>query len=280
MIRAVIRGGGDLGSGIALRLWRCGFEVVVLEAAAPVAVRRTVAFAEAVYEGAQRVEEARGVLAAEDDVESLIAAGDIPVLVDPATVSLSALHPAVLIDATMAKRNLGTRSDMAPITVAVGPGFHAPEDAHAVVETQRGPHLGRVVWEGGAERNTGVPGAVAGRGVERVLRAPAQGVFSVQREIGDIVAAGDVVARVAGEPIEAPFPGLVRGLLRPDTLVSAGMKVGDLDPRLDPSLAFLVSDKALAVAGGVLEAILSLSGGRRRDDATRRPSGRELQAEQ
>lgn len=253
----VIRGGGDLGSGVALRLWRVGFRIVVLETARPVAVRRTVALSEAVYDGDAKVEEMRGKLAGSPaEALSFAGCGTVGVLVDPDALSLSRLKPAGLVDAVMAKRNVGTIREMAPHIVALGPGFTAGRDADAVVETNRGPHLGRVYWSGSAEPNTGEPGSVRGRTRSRVLRAPHDGVMHGLRSIGDIVQEGEPVAEVDGSQVRAAFSGLLRGLVRDGLRVHAGMKVGDVDPRTDPSLTTLVSDKALAIAGGVLEAIL------------------------
>jgi xanthine dehydrogenase accessory factor len=253
----VIRGGGDLGSGVALRLRRCGFRVTVLEIQRPVAVRRTVAFSEAVYEGCWRVEEVNGVLVGSAaEAAELAAPGVVPVLVDPDAVSLETIRPDVLVDAVMAKRNVGTSRGMAPLVVALGPGFNAGVDVDAVVETNRGPFLGRVVWRGPAEPNTGNPGTVHGRSAERVLRAPTDGIFAALAPIAAVVERDQPLAEVGGDLIVAPFRGLLRGLLRSDLPVTAGMKVGDIDPRLDPRLCRYVSDKALAIAGGVLEAIL------------------------
>jgi xanthine dehydrogenase accessory factor len=253
----VIRGGGDLGSGVALRLWRSGFPVIVLESERPIAVRRTVSFAEAVYEGQSCVEEARGrlVRSAAEAVAAL-AARDVPVLIDPQAQSRHLLDPEIVVDAIMAKRNMGTHRSMAPFVVALGPGFEAGDDVHAVVETNRGPHLGRVIWEGQAAPNSGEPGPVQGVTGARVLRAPGGGTLRSRRSIGDVVQEGDIIADVGGGPIVAPFTGLVRGLARDGLQVEPGMKIGDLDPRLDPRLTRLVSDKSLAVAGGVLEAVM------------------------
>jgi xanthine dehydrogenase accessory factor len=253
----VVRGGGDLGSGAALRLWRSGFSVVILEAPQPVAVRRTVSFAEAVYEGSVQVEE----LVAErvtgwDEVREVIDRGHLPLLVDPRAEAISHLQPFGVVDAILAKRNTGSSMEMAPLTVGLGPGFRAGVDVHAVVETNRGPHLGRVIWSGIAEPNTGEPGSISGHATSRVLRAPASGVLQTVREIGDVVEEGDLLASVGDARVAAGFKGLVRGLARNGLEVKAGMKIGDLDPRLDPSLCGLVSDKSLAVAGGVLEAVM------------------------
>lgn len=253
----VVRGGGDLGTGVALRLWRCGLKVIILETPRPVAVRRSVSFAEAVYEGQMAVEEVSGVLVTIADLLEGGVRERLLVAVDPEARSLPELAPCAVVDAIMAKRNVGTRLEMASTVIALGPGFRAGRDVHAVVETNRGPHLGRVIWCGCAQLNTGSPGEVGGQAANRVLRAPNNGVLRTQRSIGDIVDAGDLIAEVDGTVIVAPFRSLLRGLIRDGMEVTSYMKIGDIDPRLDPSLCTLVSDKALAVAGGVLEAILS-----------------------
>jgi xanthine dehydrogenase accessory factor len=255
--RVVIRGGGDLGSGVALRLRRAGFPVIVLESPTPVAVRRTVALAETVYDGAAGVEEMEGRLAeTPHEALALLGRGVVPVLVDPGARTLAELQPSMLVDAILAKRNTGTRRGMAALVIGLGPGFVAGADVHAVIETNRGPHLGRVLWSGCAATNTHVPGPVLGHSEDRVLRSPISGRLRVLHDIGEIVEAGDAVADVASIPVRAAFRGLVRGMARDGLEVSTGMKIGDLDPRLDPQLCRLVSDKSLAVAGGVLEAAL------------------------
>jgi xanthine dehydrogenase accessory factor len=262
---AVIRGGGDLGSGVALRLWRCGFHVAILEVESPVAVRRTVSFSEAVYDGVAVVEEATGRLIQDAaGAVKVMAAGEIAVLVDPPAASVKRLVPYALVDAILAKRNTGTRKDMAPCTVALGPGFEAGIDVCAVVETNRGPNLGRVIWHGSPEADTGVPAPIGDRAADRVLRAPGPGTLENERTIGDVVQQDDIVARVGNVPVRAPFAGMVRGLARAGLTVQTGMKIGDLDPRMDPSLCGLVSDKSLAVAGGVLEAVLATKSKRHR----------------
>lgn len=254
----LIRGAGDLASGVAARLHRCGFWVVMTELPQPLMVRRTVSFGEAVYEGTVQVEEivARRV----DGVPAARAAlseGVIPVLVDPEANCRHELQPAVLVDAIMAKRNLGTTITDAPLVIALGPGFTAGVDCHAVIETQRGHWLGRVLWHGSAQPDTGVPGTVAGREAERVLRAPAAGVVQGVAAIGERVKAGQLVAMVNDHPVQAPFDGVLRGLIRSGLAVPAGLKIGDVDPRGDPAHCFTISDKSLAIAGGVLEAILT-----------------------
>jgi xanthine dehydrogenase accessory factor len=253
----VVRGAGDLGTGCIVRLVRSGFRVVALELPDPRAVRRTVSLSEAVHDGAATVEDVRGIRRC--GVPADWAVDEVPVLVDPEASTLGALAPFALVDAIMAKRNLGTRIDMAPVVVGLGPGFVAGRDVHAVVETNRGHDLGRVIFDGATVENTGVPGLVAGRGVERVLHAPADGVVETSKAIGDLVEAGEPVLAVDGAPVHAAIAGVVRGLLRPGSAVHAGMKVGDVDPRGTREICYTISDKARAVAGGVLEAILMLA---------------------
>jgi xanthine dehydrogenase accessory factor len=263
--RALIKGAGDLASGVALRLHHAGFAVVLTEIARPTAVRRTVAFAEAVYEGEAKVEDLTGRRI--DDPEAVLVAwrdGVVPVVVDDQGAALRELRPDVLVDAIVAKRNLGTRVTDAPAVIALGPGFVAARDAHAVVETRRGHTLGRVIWRGEAAPNTGVPGEIAGHSAERLLRAPVPGVFRGVLGIGDTVAAGQVVGFVGDDAVRANVSGVLRGLLHDGVEVTAGFKLGDVDPRAAREHCFTVSDKALAVAGGVLEAACALLGGARR----------------
>lgn len=259
---ALIRGAGDIASAIALRLHRCGMSVAMTEIERPLTVRRTVAFSEAVRLGEAQVEGVRAVrVAGAGEAAAVLAAGrDIPVLVDPTCACARGLSPDVVVDAILAKRNLGTRCNMAPVVVAVGPGFTVGEDCHAVVETMRGHTLGRAYYEGSALANTAVPGLIGGFAGERVLRAPCDGAFRGVCEIGDHVEQGQVVASVNGQPVVAMLTGVLRGLVADGVPVSRGLKCGDVDPRDDASYCQLVSDKGLAVAGGVLEAILHVSG--------------------
>ncbi len=259
---ALIRGAGDLASGVAVRLWRAGFAVVMTEIAEPTPVRRTVAFAEAVYAGRTDVEGIEGVKTADAaDAVRATRRGAVAVVVDPDATLKHDLEPCLLVDAIMAKRNLGTRIGDAPAVIALGPGFVAGRDVHAVIETRRGHTLGRVIREGEALPNTGVPGEVGGRAEERLLRAPCAGVFAATARIGDILAPDQAVGRVGDAPVRARIPGVLRGLLRPGLDVREGTKLGDVDPRGRPEHCSLVSDKALAVAGGVLEAACELLGG-------------------
>ncbi|MFQ6100730.1 MAG: selenium-dependent molybdenum cofactor biosynthesis protein YqeB [Anaerolineae bacterium] len=253
----LVKGGGDLGTGVAWRLHRCGLHVLVTETVRPTVIRRAVAFASAVYEGVVTVD---GVTArlVEDDAEIVATwtAGEVPVLVDPEGAVVQRLRPDAVVDAILAKRNVGTSIADAPVVVALGPGFTVGVDCHAVVETNRGHNLGRVILEGSAEPNTGVPGTVGGESARRVLRASAEGVFRTVRAIGDRVRVGEVVAYVDDAPVRSQLDGVVRGLLHNGLQVSTGMKVGDVDPRGVVSHCFTISDKALAVGGGVVEAIL------------------------
>lgn len=260
----LVRGAGDLATGCILRLVRAGFRVAALEAAQPSAIRRTVCLSEAVYEGRAEVEGIAAVrVESLDELASALAQpGPVPVLVDPQCAALERLRPVALVDAIIAKRNLGTRLAMAPVVVALGPGFEAGVDAHAVVETNRGHDLGRVLLAGRAEPDTGTPGLIAGMGQERVLHSPVHGIAENLRRIGDRVQAGEPVLRIAGPDGEADLAasidGTLRGLIRPGFPVHARMKVADVDPRCRLEHCFSVSDKARAIAGGVLEAILML----------------------
>ena len=251
----VIRGGGDLGTGVALCLSRAGFPVAVCELADPLTVRRAVALSSAVTRGEVTVEglTARRVNDA-GEVSDLAATGVVPVLVDH---GLPRVSQSVVVDARMAKRPLDTRPDDAPFVVALGPGFSAGKDCHAVVETLRGSHMGRVLWEGSTEPDTGTPAPVGGRTADRVLRAPVDGTVGWDRRIGDLVEAGEVLGRVGNREVAAPFDGLIRGLILNGIKVTSGTKVGDVDPRGKTASAHEVSDKALAVGGGVLEAVLT-----------------------
>lgn len=254
----LLKGAGDLGTGVAYRLHRAGFPVAITELAQPLVVRRTVAFASAVYDDAITVENVTARRAKSfDDARRLLADGIIPVLVDPETRAREFFKPQVLIDAIMAKRNTGTRIDDAPLVIALGPGFTPGIDCHAVIETNRGHNLGRVWRARPAEANTSVPGEIGGKGSERVLRAPNDGNIESVKKIGDWVIAGGVVAHVGDAIVRAPFDGILRGLVHDGLRVKAGMKIGDVDPRAEREHCFTISDKALAIGGGVLEAVLA-----------------------
>ncbi len=257
-----IRGAGDLATGVAVRLIRSGYSVVLCDIAQPTAIRRTVAFSEAIRLGETSVEGIRACHAESPEAAlSLCAQGIVPVLCDPQARFLPVLKPGAVVDAILAKRNLGTHIAMAPVVVTLGPGFTAGRDCHAVVETMRGHDLGRVYYESCALPNTGIPGEIGGQSEKRVLRAPADGFFSPLREIGEIVSPGEAVARVGEIPLRTQIGGVLRGLLPDGIYVTKGFKAGDVDPRCARAHCYTVSDKARALGGGVLEAILHFSGG-------------------
>lgn len=261
----LFRGAGDLATGCILRLSAAGFLVAALEIGRPTAIRRGVALSECMYEGEVAVE---GVVArrvaSPEALVATVAPGLVPVLADPSCASLPAVAPLALVDAILAKRNLGTRRDMAPIVVALGPGFAAGVDAHAVVETNRGHNLGRVILAGEAEPDTGTPGIIGGFGAERVVKSPIAGIVEPQRAIGDIIEKGDplLVVRGSGDrvAVASMISGVVRGMIRQGTAVPAGFKIADIDPRATPEHCSSVSDKARAVGGGVLEAVMRFGG--------------------
>ena len=256
---ALIRGAGDLATGIALRLWRSGIRVVLTDLERPTAIRRTVAFSEAIVHGETTVEDVIARLAANaDEARALLAQGIVPVLADPGCTCREALAPDALVDAILAKRNLGTRITDAPVVVGVGPGFTAGEDCHAVIETMRGHNLGRIIKKGSALPNTGVPGLIAGIGKERVIHSPAAGNMKNICQIADLVEKDQVIAMVGDTPVKATISGVIRGLIRDGYPVFEGMKIADIDPRAEQKKnCFTISDKARCIAGGVLEVLLS-----------------------
>jgi len=254
----LIRGAGEMATGVAHRLYQSRLKVCLLEIAKPLAVRRTVCFSEAIYDGEKEVEGVRAKLVATpDEISSVWTEEMIPVLVDPdARQTRDSLKPDVVVDAILAKINLGTRSDDASLVIGLGPGFDAGKDVHAVIETNRGHHLGRVILKGEAEPDTGIPGEIGGYSAERVLRTMKKGVFRSTQSIGDQVSKGTVVAVVDDFPVMAQISGMIRGLLRDGVEVKRGTKVGDVDPRGKKEYCFTISEKARAIGGGVLEAIL------------------------
>lgn len=269
----VVRGAGDLATGTIHRLKQAGFRLLVLEAEHPAAIRRQVALSEAVYAGSARVEDVEAVrmdvdLAEkknrkellEQEMERIWKKDGVPVLVDPAGLSIAALRPAVVVDAILAKKNLGTTKEMAPLVIALGPGFTAGEDVDVVIETKRGHNLGRVIRSGSAVPNTGIPGIIGGYGKERVMHAQAEGILRNAASIGDIVEARAVIAEIETEngtvPVEASLSGLLRGLIRDGYPVTKGFKIADIDPRKEElQNCFTISDKARCIAGSVLEVI-------------------------
>ena len=264
----IVRGGGDLATGTIYKLRKSGFPVLILEVENPSAIRRNVAFCEAVYQGSQTVEDMTCYLANSlEQAKALLREGKLAVLVDPTGETIPKLQPLVVVDAILAKKNLGTNRNMAPITVALGPGFTACEDVDAVIETKRGHNLGRVLWTGSAAPNTGIPGMIGGFGKERVIHCPAKGIVRNVKHITDTVSKGEVIALVETEcgtvPVEATLDGILRGLIRDGYPVNAGFKMADIDPRAEEyNNCFTISDKARCIAGGVVEAIFRLKGER------------------
>ena len=261
----VIRGAGDLATGIAVRLHRAGADIAMLDVAIPTAVRRTVAFSEAIRLDEAQVEGITAKLCQSvEEARDFMAEGNIAVLVDPEGATIGQFKPEVLVDAIIAKKNLGTTKDMAPVVIGVGPGFHAGTDSnadcHAAIETKRGHYLGRVIYDGSPIPNTGIPGNIGGHAADRVLRAPVDGLFEPVAQIGDTVKAGDLVARVNGVDLPATIDGVLRGLLQEGVPVTKGMKSGDIGPRCKRGHCFSCSDKARAIGGGVLEALLHFTG--------------------
>ena len=264
----LVRGAGDLATGVIVRLHRCGFKVMVTECANPSAIRRKAALCEAVWQGAAQVEgvTARRIADAAQ-AETVSQAGEIPLLVDENAACITTLQPAAVVDAILAKRNLGTSREMAPITVGLGPGFAAGQDVDAVVETMRGHQLGRVIRQGAAIPNTGVPGVIAGYAAERVIHAPGSGAMQFVADeggntvdIGALVRAGQVIARVGDTPVHATIDGVLRGLIREGYPVTKGLKIADIDPRPEQAAyCDTVSDKARAIGGGVVEALLEIA---------------------
>lgn len=257
----IIRGGGDIATGTIHKLHQCGFPTLVLEIGNPSCIRRTVSFCEALFDGETVVENvtAKKVETMEEAYEAFLE-GKVPVLVDPEGKVIREEKPSVVVDAILAKKNLGTKISDAPIVIGVGPGFTAGMDVHAVVETQRGHHLGRVYYEGSAAPNTGVPGVIGGYGKERVIHAPASGTLHIIKEIGEETEVGETIAQIGEVPVPASISGIVRGMIREGYEVTKGLKIADIDPRsAEKENCRYISDKARCVAGGVLEAIFSLS---------------------
>lgn len=269
----IVRGAGDLATGTIHRLKKAGFRLLVLEVEHPAAIRRQVALSESVYAGSAQVEDVKAVRMDVDltdtenrkeallqEMERIWNEDAVPVLVDPAGISISVLHPAVVVDAILAKKNLGTNRDMAPLTIALGPGFTTGEDVDVVIETKRGHNLGRVIQKGSAVPNTGIPGIIGGYGKERVMHAEAEGILQNVASIGDIVEAGAVIAEIETKdgrvPVLASLSGLLRGLIRDGYPVTKGFKIADIDPRKEElQNCFTISDKARCIAGSVLEVI-------------------------
>lgn len=257
-VTVLVRGGGDLASGVIYRLYRAGFSIVVTELSCPALVRHTVSYGAAVYQGRVEVQGIEAVLCHDPaEVDALIAARKIAVMVDPDAALISRIRPLIVVDARMEKQNHGTTMQDAPLVIALGPGYTAGVDCHAVIETNRGHRLGQVYWQGSAEPDTGEPGMIEGMTHSRVLRAPADGRITPLAQIGDMIKTEQQIARMGAYVIRAPFDGILRGLIHESVSVRQGMKIGDLDPRARLEHCYTISDKSLAVGGGTVEAVLS-----------------------
>jgi xanthine dehydrogenase accessory factor len=254
----LIRGGGEVASGVAHRLASAQYRVCLTEAPQPLAVSRGVAFSEAIYDGKKEIE---GIVARHTTsfpgITKAWQEGEIPIIIDPEASIRSTLNPEVLVDAIMAKRNQGTRISDAPLVIGLGPGFKAGKDVHMVVETNNGQNLGKVILSGEAEKDTGVPIAISGLTSERVLHAPKNGLFETDKKIGDTTTAGEEIATVGGQPVKAEIGGVIRALLRSGTEVAKGAKLAEIDPSGDKNAAFAIRDRIRAIAEGVLAAILT-----------------------
>ena len=254
-MKVLIKGAGDLATGIAYEFWLAGHEVLMTEIEVPLAVRRMVSFSRAVYEGEAQVEKAKGILVqSPEEDRAVISAGNIAVIVDEGAAIREAYEPDILIDSIMAKRNTGTRKTDAPVVIGIGPGFTAGTDCHYVIETQRGPSLGNVICEGSAIPNTGIPGEIAGYTMERLIKASATGRMEPAVRIGDLVKKGQVVAKTGGVPVHAQMSGIVRGMLQEGVQVEKGLKIGDIDAREIREYCYTISDKARKIGKGALEA--------------------------
>ncbi|NLC64007.1 MAG: EF2563 family selenium-dependent molybdenum hydroxylase system protein [Thermoanaerobacterales bacterium] len=256
---AIVRGGGDLATGIIYRLWKVGFKVLCLEVEKPLVIRRTVSAAQAIYEGSYTIEDmcVKHIDTVSQFTESQCK--DPCIIIDPQGKSIPKLRPEIVIDAIMAKNNIGTHIKMADIVVGAGPGFYAGKDVHAVVETKRGHYLGRVIYDGCAMPNSGIPGIIMGYGKERVIYATSEGPFVPEKQIGDHVEADDIIGSIGEVKLRAPISGVIRGLIHESIYITKGLKMADIDPRGERDHCFTISDKALSVGGGVLEAVFCLA---------------------
>lgn len=255
-MKILIKGAGDLATGIGFRLFRAGYVVWMTDLSMPTSVRRSVSFSSAIYEGQISIESMKAVFAPNfDEALSIQKRHHIPILADPTAAIRESYRPEIIVDAIMAKENTGTKKEDAGLVIGVGPGFYAGKDCHLVVETKRGHYLGRVIRDGSAIPNTGIPGDIGGYTIERLIKADRDGEFDPQVKIGDFVEQGQIVALIAGVPVKANMSGLVRGILHKGIRVFKGMKAGDIDARCKAEHCHTISDKARAVGGGVLEAV-------------------------
>jgi xanthine dehydrogenase accessory factor len=256
--KIIVRGGGDVASGTIQKLHRSGFKVLILETDTPTSIRRNVSYSEAVYEGEVVVEDIRAVhVRNSNEVFRVWEEGAVPVAIDREGKLIDIIKPFAVVDGILAKKNLGTNKSMAPVTIALGPGFNAGVDVDVVIETMRGHNLGKLIFHGSALKNTGVPGEIGGYSSERVIYSPESGVIKNMKNIGDIVGAGECIALVGNEEVKTEISGLLRGIIRDGSCVTKGLKIADVDPRIDEIENYnSISDKARCIGGGVLEALL------------------------
>ena len=256
----IVRGGGDIASGTINRLHNMGFRVLVLEISKPNFIRRKVCYGEAVYEGEFSLEGTVSKLACSlEEIYSIWEEKKIPIYIDPEMKILEKLSPDVIIDGILAKKNLGMSKELAPVTIGLGPGFEAGKNVHAVIETNRGHNLGRIIYEGKAAENTGIPGIIQGYGKERVIYASAEGILKTVHDIGDVVQKDEIIAYIGTEPVKASLTGLIRGMIRGGSFVKKGLKISDIDPREDQlENCYTISDKARTISGGAVEAVFFL----------------------
>jgi xanthine dehydrogenase accessory factor len=257
---AIVRGGGDLASGTIQKLYRSGFKVLVLEVSKPTSIRRSVSFSEAVYEGKVEIEGIEAIHVHNlEEIENAWSNKKVPVIVDEKGEYISKINPKIVVDAIIAKKNIGTTKDMADITIALGPGFTAGDDVDIVIETSRGHNLGRLILSGKAKENTGIPGSIMGYAKERVIHATSAGIIKNVVNIGTVVEKDEVISYIGDIPVKATISGLLRGILRDGSIVTKGFKIADIDPRVSEKMnCYTISDKARNIAGGVLEAVLYL----------------------
>lgn len=257
----LVRGAGDIATGVIHKLHRCNIKVVAVETEFPTAIRRTVSFCNAVFEKTMEVEGVTcRLVETVEEIEKVLAEGDVPLIIDKDLTILDKIKPSAVIDCIIAKKNLGTKIDMAPITIALGPGFEAGKDVAAVIETKRGHDLGRIIYKGFASANTGVPGVIKGYSKERVIHSPAEGTINNINKIGDFVRKGEIIATVDGVEVYATLDGILRGIIYDKSQVTKGLKIADIDPRKEEfENCYKISDKARCVAGGTLEALLEMS---------------------
>lgn len=256
MVKVLIKGAGDLASGVAMAFHQSGFQVLMTEVEQPTVIRRSVAFANSIYEGKMEIEGVTGIHVTKDNYINHLEKGNIGIIIDPNGSIKDIYKPDVLIDAILAKKNLGTTIDDAPVVIGCGPGFSAGKDCHLVIETKRGHYLGKIIEQGSAIKNSGIPGVIEGRGLERVLYSPIAGKVEHLKKLGDIVEQDDIILKIDGVPLRSPFKGVLRGLIVEGMIVPKAMKIGDVDPRLIPEYCFTISEKAMAIGRAAVEGTL------------------------